>query len=72
MYAAFAVGVPGRHHLYAGYGFAAIAFATTLIPLGTLVLRCCASVAPTPQSPISGYEPSFLEKTRRMGNFHIY
>ena len=38
MYAAFAVGAPAGTVLYAGYGFAAIAVATTLIPLFTLLL----------------------------------
>jgi hypothetical protein len=38
MYAAFAVGAPAGTILYAGYGFAAIALATTLIPLLTLLL----------------------------------
>jgi len=38
MYAAFAVGAPAGTILYAGYGFAAIALATTLIPLVTLLL----------------------------------
>src|SRR6516164_2714914 len=38
MYAAFAVGAPVGTTLYAGYGFAAIALATTLIPLVTLLL----------------------------------
>jgi MFS family permease len=38
MYVAFAVGAPGGSALYAAYGFAAIAFATTLIPLATLLL----------------------------------
>ena len=38
MYAAFAVGAPAGTTLYAGHGFAAIALATTLIPLVTLLL----------------------------------
>ena len=38
MYVAFAVGAPAGSALYAAYGFAAIAFATTLIPLATLLL----------------------------------
>jgi MFS family permease len=38
MYVAFAVGAPSGSALYAAYGFAAIAFATTLIPLATLLL----------------------------------
>ena len=38
MYAAFAVGAPAGTILYAGYGFAAIALVTTLIPLVSLLL----------------------------------
>src|SRR5215218_7309205 len=38
MYVAFAIGAPAGTALYAGYGFAAIALATALIPLVTLVL----------------------------------
>jgi MFS family permease len=38
MYVAFAVGAPAGSALYAVYGFAAIALATTLIPLATLLL----------------------------------
>ena len=38
MYVAYAVGAPAGTALYAGYGFAAIALATTLIPLLTLLL----------------------------------
>jgi MFS family permease len=38
MYVAFAIGAPAGSALYAAYGFAAIAFATTLIPLATLLL----------------------------------
>jgi MFS family permease len=38
MYVAFAIGAPSGSALYAAYGFAAIAFATTLIPLVTLLL----------------------------------
>lgn len=38
MYVAFAIGAPSGSALYAAYGFAAIAFATTLIPLATLLL----------------------------------
>ncbi|MDX6695523.1 MAG: hypothetical protein QOF02_3126 [Blastocatellia bacterium] len=38
MYVAFAVGAPSGSALYAAYGFAAIALATTLIPLATLLL----------------------------------
>jgi MFS family permease len=38
MYAAFALGAPVGTALYAAYGFLAIALATTLMPLATLVL----------------------------------
>lgn len=38
LYAAFAVGAPAGTALYAAHGFAAIALATMLIPLATLVL----------------------------------
>src|SRR5215468_6334772 len=38
VYAAFAIGAPAGTALYAGYGFAAIALATTLIPLVSLLL----------------------------------
>jgi MFS family permease len=38
MYVAFAVGAPSGSALYAACGFAAIALATTLIPLATLLL----------------------------------
>src|SRR3954468_3519587 len=38
MYVAFAIGAPAGSALYATYGFAAIALATTLIPLATLLL----------------------------------
>jgi len=37
-YAAFAIGAPAGTALYAGYGFAAIALAATLIPLAVLPL----------------------------------
>jgi MFS family permease len=38
MYAAFALGAPAGAALYASYGFTSIAFATTLVPLATLLL----------------------------------
>ena len=38
MYAAFALGAPVGTALYAAYGLAAIALATTLVPLSTLLL----------------------------------
>ncbi len=48
MYAAFALGAPAGTALYAGYGFAAIALATTLVPLATLLLVApVRPVAPT-------------------------
>jgi len=55
MYAAFAVGAPAGTTLYAGYGFAAIALATTLIPLVSLLL-----VAPRrPVAPPPHVRPAF-------------
>jgi MFS family permease len=49
MYAAFAVGAPAGTSLYAAHGFAAIALATTLIPLVTLLLIAPRRpVAPSP------------------------
>ena len=49
LYAALAVGAPAGTALYASHGFAAIALATTLIPLGTLPL--VASLRPVPPPP---------------------
>ncbi len=64
MYAAFAVGAPAGTTLYAGYGFAAIALATTLIPLGTLLL-----VAPRrPVAPPPHARPGF---TRVVGSVWV-
>ena len=55
MYVAYAVGAPAGTALYAGYGFAAIALATTLIPLVTLLL-----VAPLrPVAPPAHARPAF-------------
>jgi MFS family permease len=57
MYAAFALGAPAGTTLYAGYGFAAIALATTLIPLATLAL-----VAPLQRvAPTARARPSFAK-----------
>jgi MFS family permease len=57
MYAAFAVGAPAGTTLYASYGFAAIALATTLIPLFTLLL-----VAPLrPVAPLPHARPDFTK-----------
>src|SRR6266478_6945501 len=48
MYAAFALGAPAGTVLYTGYGFAAIALATTLVPLVTILLAApVGRVAPT-------------------------
>ncbi len=48
MYAAFALGAPVGTTLYGAYGFAAIALATTLVPLATLLLAApVRRVAPT-------------------------
>jgi MFS family permease len=55
MYAAFAVGAPAGTALYAKYGFAAIALATTLIPLVTLLLV----VARRPVAPPPYVSPAF-------------
>ena len=52
MYAAFAVGAPVGTSLYALHGFTAIALATTLIPLVTLLL-VLPSRAVAPLSPVS-------------------
>ncbi|MEH2462241.1 arabinose transporter [Nostoc sp.] len=49
LYAAFAVGAPVGTTLYAQYGFVAIAIATTLIPLVTLLL--VAPCQPVPSMP---------------------
>jgi MFS family permease len=46
MFAAFALGAPAGTALYASYGFVAIALATTLLPLGTLMF-----VAPIKRVP---------------------
>ncbi|WP_199243105.1 MFS transporter [Vitiosangium sp. GDMCC 1.1324] len=55
MYVAFAVGAPVGTALYASQGFAAIAYATTLIPLVTLLLVVpLRPVAPSPHA-----RPSF-------------
>jgi MFS family permease len=56
MYVAFAIGAPAGSALYATYGFAAIAIATTLIPLITLLLVSPRQeVAPPAHTP----KPSF-------------
>ncbi len=38
MYVAYAIGAPAGTALYSGHGFVAIALATTLVPVGTLLL----------------------------------
>ncbi len=54
MYAAFAGGAPAGSALYAHYGFSAIAMATTIIPLLTLlVIAPLAGVAPAGHVPSS-------------------
>ena len=56
MYVAFAVGAPAGSALYAVYGFTAVALATTLIPLATLLLVLPRRVA----APAAhGRRPSF-------------
>ncbi|KLK91275.1 MFS transporter [Microvirga vignae] len=57
MYAAFALGAPLGSFLYASYGFPAIALATTLMPLATLLL-----VAPLrPITPQHRGNPAFTK-----------
>lgn len=57
MFAAFAIGAPIGSALYNGHGFTAIAVATTLAPLATLLL-----VAPLrPVAPPSQVRPSFAK-----------
>jgi MFS family permease len=57
MYVAFAVGAPVGTALYTSYGFVAIALATTLIPIGTLLL-----IAPLrPVMPLSNVRPAFVQ-----------
>jgi len=48
MFAAFALGAPAGNALYARYGFAAIALATTILPIATLLF--VAPLAPVPSS----------------------
>ena len=43
MFAAFAIGAPAGSALYAAHGFAAIAIATAVAPLGDSAARCAAS-----------------------------
>jgi MFS family permease len=51
LYAALAVGAPAGSTLYTGHGFAAIALASTLIPLGALLLVAPLSpIAPPPHA----------------------
>src|SRR5204863_7538016 len=51
MYIAYAVGAPTGSAVYAAYGFVAVALATTLIPLVTLLLVVpLRAVAPTPHA----------------------
>jgi MFS family permease len=51
MYAAFAFGAPAGTSLYGSFGFTAIAFATTLVPLAALLLVApLRRVAPTAQA----------------------
>jgi MFS family permease len=54
MFAAFAIGAPIGSALYAGYGFAAIALATAVAPLCTLLLIArLPGVAPVPRGRLS-------------------
>lgn len=60
MFAAFAIGAPVGSALYAGYGFTAIAIATVLAPLGTLLL-----IAPLPAvAPLPSTRPAFAKVAR--------
>jgi predicted MFS family arabinose efflux permease len=60
MFAAFALGAPVGSALYAGYGFIAIATATTLAPLGTIFL-----IAPLrPLAPQPHAHPGFVAVAR--------
>ena len=58
MWAAFALGAPVGSTLYASYGFMAIALATTLIPLATLLLVAAAAPCNASASWIS---PAFTK-----------
>jgi MFS family permease len=58
MYVAFAVGAPTGSALYAAYGFEAIALATTLVPLVTLLLVL---PRPTVASIAHTHRPSFAK-----------
>jgi MFS family permease len=51
LWGAFAVGAPVGTTLYAGFGFTAIALATTLIPLGTLSLVALLRPVESPRRP---------------------
>jgi MFS family permease len=54
MYAAFALGAPAGTTLYARYGFVAIALATTLMPLATLLIA----------APVQRVAPSMRVRSR--------
>jgi MFS family permease len=57
MFTAFAIGAPVGSTLYAGYGFVAIALATMLAPLGTMLV-----VAPLhPVAPLPNTRPAFAK-----------
>ena len=63
MYAAFAAGAPAGTSLYTAHGFAAIAIATALIPLATLLL-----VAPRrPVAPLVSARPAFTRVIGAVG-----
>jgi MFS family permease len=57
MFAAFALGAPAGTALYASYGFIAVALATTLLPLATLLF-----VAPLRRVPSTSRVPTGLIK----------
>src|SRR5882672_7449540 len=60
LYAAFAVGAPAGAALYASYGFEAIALATLLVPLGTLLLVNAMHPVVLPQSDAPHERSTFL------------
>jgi MFS family permease len=63
MYVAYAVGAPAGAALHAGYGFVAIALATTVIPLVTLLL-----VLPLrPVAPLHHAAPAFVRVIGAVG-----
>jgi MFS family permease len=60
MYAAFAAGAPAGNALYGGHGFAALAWATALVP--ALVIGVVAPLRPV--QPVTRSRPSYLRVLR--------